>query len=156
MLELFVVMSPIVVIVGTIWLAVEKIINRRNARRSLTWRSTSGRIVVSLLTAKGPKKRPVWVPNVEFKFDASGQTYTGSRIAYGLVFSQDEEEMRHIIDNYPVGAPVMVTYDPVDPSKSVLEPGIDKTKPLGIDLVMLFIIGVGLLLFNVLPLVPTI
>lgn len=150
MLKLIVVTSPIVVIVGTIWLVVEGIINRSNARRSLTWRSTSGRIVTSLLTAKGPKKRPVWVPNVEFKFDANGQTYTGSRIAYGLVFSQDEEEMQHIIDNYPVGAPVMVTYDPVDPSKSVLEPGIDKTKPLIIDLVMLFIISAGVFLINVL------
>jgi hypothetical protein len=32
----------------------------------------------------------------------------------------------------------------------VLEPGIDKTKPPIIDLVMLFIISVGLFLINVL------
>jgi len=96
--------------------------------RTRAWPRAPGAITVSRLE-EGPRDR--WFIRqyrsvLSYAFDAGGKTWTGHRIT---VDSNGHDlsylgSARARIDRYPVGAQVDVYFDPSDPSKTVLEPGV--------------------------------
>jgi hypothetical protein len=97
----------------------------RLGRASLKWPRVRGTVVSSKL--EGYPHEPIRVglrismPAIEYEFSVDGKRYTGSMVgvAGGAGNSADDA-----IHKYRKGADVNVSYDPVDPRRSMLQPGI--------------------------------
>ena len=104
------------------------------ARRAAAWPQTAGRITRSEVAAtrrqtSGRATEVINVPLVEYEFSAKGRQYTGTRISIGEDTGGANTEAT--LAHYPVGAAVMVYYDPDDPGNSLLERDMPKSVPLG-------------------------
>jgi hypothetical protein len=104
------------------------------ARRAAVWPQTAGRITRSEVAASrhqgsGKATELINLPAVEYEFSVGGNKFTGTRISIGedKAGANTEATLAH----YPVGAAVMVYYDPADPGNSLLERDIPKDLPAG-------------------------
>jgi len=64
--------------------------------------------------------------NIRFQYQANGRDYTTATLHFGQTVGSGDSsdaELRH--DRYPVGAAVVVSYNPKDPSIAAAEPGFD-------------------------------
>ena len=96
-------------------------------RKAAKWPQASGRIVASRLAAmRTPDMeggaRVQNVATVAYEFSVAGRKIRGSRISTGAAPADATPE--ETLKRYPVGATVMVFYDPADPRNSVLERGL--------------------------------
>ncbi len=94
------------------------------ARRAAAWPQVTGRIVKSTIEARrhqfaGEETTVTNVPVVEYEFAVAGTTYRGSRVSIGE--DTGDANTDATLARYPVGATVMVYYDPADPTDCVLE-----------------------------------
>ena len=83
-------------------------------------------------------------PDVTFRYDIDGKTYTGDRVSFG---SGDAAWSQARVNAYPVGQVIDVRINPDDPTDAVIEPGgrgWERFLPLG-GLVPLGV-GVGIIL----------
>jgi hypothetical protein len=64
-------------------------------------------------------------PEITYSYTVKGRKFTGARSQLGDTGRRYVNEIRSVVDRYPVGRVVRVTYNPRDPSQSVLEPGVN-------------------------------
>ncbi len=120
------------------------------AWRSKRWLPTRGKIMTSRAVASaGPVQwgrgtTLLWDPGIVYQYTVEGTTYRGTRLNFnGHV--PTVIRVQRIVDRYPIGQPVTVWYNPVDPSSAVLEPG--PANPLALELCLgLVFIAIGILL----------
>ena len=101
-------------------------------RQSTGWPATSGQIVYGKLdtsesVTKTDEYRQVqtsYGPHLIYKYVVKGQTYYSNRRSFGQLSGSDEEWAAEILEQYPPGARISVSYSPGNPHLSVLEPGI--------------------------------
>ena len=95
----------------------------RLGRASLKWPRVRGTIVSSELEGYPSLSSRIRIrgPAIEYEFSVDGTRYTGSMVsvAVGTGYSAD-----NTIHRYPKGAAVDVSYDPADPRRAMLEPGV--------------------------------
>ena len=99
------------------------------ARRAATWPNAAGRVVKSAVEARHTPHAdgPTTVenlPDIAYEFTVAGKPYRGSRINLDEI--QDPAQLEATLARYPVGANVIVHYDPKDPENCVLERDIPK------------------------------
>ncbi len=63
-------------------------------------------------------------PEVTYTYTVDGKTYTGTALGLDTVEVSNERMAREHAARYVPGAPVTVYYDPENPSRALLEPGI--------------------------------
>jgi hypothetical protein len=109
------------VIIALIVLVLVKV---AESRRAAAWPQAGGRILKSGIETRHNETDDgtavSQVPAVEYEFSAGGIKYVGTRISIGE--STSGAELAATLQRYPVGATVMVYYDPKDPKNCVLEP----------------------------------
>jgi hypothetical protein len=71
---------------------------------------------------RGSKGGTSYQAIVNYRFEAGGQKFTGSRLRYGPTTS-DSASATDAVDANPEGATVQVFYNPHDPQDSLLSPG---------------------------------
>lgn len=149
MLQLIGLITGVVSIGASIYFVFVRFGECRSAEASVKWPSAPGQITVSSAQKFG-LWRPAFLPVVEYAFHANGYDQTAKRITYRVLASRDEREAQTFVKKYPVGARVKVTYDPVNPQDSVLEPGPEGTKVPTYDVIWFFCVGVFCVLTNLL------
>jgi hypothetical protein len=91
------------------------------AASSRRWPRTPGVIVSSGLVEKRSGTKSTETPDVEYEYRVDGRVLRGNRISFhevhGPRFSQA------LVDRYPVGTAVEVSYHPSKPELCVLNPG---------------------------------
>jgi hypothetical protein len=65
-----------------------------------------------------------WAPNVEYEYEVNGQTHRSTTIRYFMPAYYQQAEARAVQSEYPQGAQMKAAYDPANPGRSVLEPGV--------------------------------
>ncbi|MGB8769968.1 MAG: DUF3592 domain-containing protein [Candidatus Korobacteraceae bacterium] len=65
-----------------------------------------------------------WGPDVEYEYQFAGRTYRSSTIRFLMPVFYGEDDARSIQSAYPQNGTAIAAYDPDDPSRSVLEPGV--------------------------------
>ncbi|MBC7768539.1 MAG: DUF3592 domain-containing protein [Phycisphaerales bacterium] len=80
-----------------------------------------------------------YAARLHFAYSVDGRAYVGDRHRYGG-YTASAEHAESLASRYPVGAPVIVYFNPDDPADAILSPGVD-----GADVFVLFF----LLPFNV-------
>lgn len=116
----------------------------RDAYESESWPTAEGRITQSYIEShtkrEDGKTKYYYTPIVAYTFKVGSVSYTGDRVSfggtvsYGLYFQAEQ-----YLDDYPVGAVVIVHYDPANPEKCCLEPGLNLFN------VIFLVVGVPLL-----------
>lgn len=66
-------------------------------------------------------------PEVTYTYTVHGKSYTGTTLGVDQVEVSSERQAREHAARYVPGAPVTVYYDPENPSRALLEPGVHST-----------------------------
>lgn len=98
---------------------------RDAARQSAqSWAGTMGVVTMSTLQIRRSSNNSrSEVPVVGYQYEVDGQSYTGGTIKAGEQYFSVRlwGEARKVVERYPVGAQVMVYYNPANPAESALE-----------------------------------
>jgi hypothetical protein len=116
------------------------------ARRASAWPQTQGRIVKSEVAAARHQFAEEATeiknePAIVYEFSVAGKKRTGTRISIGEDSGGANTEAT--LAHYPVGAVVMVYYDPKDPENCVLERDIPKDMVQGCAALLAIAAAVG-------------
>ena len=87
------------------------------------WPTTKGVVQSSEVALVKGGKGDGHVPAVTYAYSVSGVSYVGDRIHFRDV-SEMPEQAERAVASFPVGAEVAVHFDPDEPSKSLLRPGL--------------------------------
>lgn len=139
---------------GVILIAV--VAKLREVRAAAVWPSARGKVITSQVQARRKRdndsEEVANYPLVEYEYGVNGKTYTGSRIGIGEDVANTD--VSKTLEKYPVGASVLVFYDPKDPGKALLERDMPPGMGKGIVILLCFFFGGPILLalaFSSLP-----
>ena len=92
-------------------------------QESQAWPATPGVVLMSRVEVRGGGESTSVVPVVVYQYEVHGQAYQGNIIKAGSNYFrvQGSREPYTITDRYPVGAQVMVYYNPANPADCALE-----------------------------------
>lgn len=93
---------------------------------SLTWPSTTGKVISSsTLTRKiGTRHSTRHKADIIYSYQINDNKFIGEIINWGYGYSKQIEKSEAIVNKYPEGKTVEVYYNPNDPKNAVLEPGL--------------------------------
>lgn len=130
-----------------LWAVLVALGMHRRGRETAHWLTVPGEIVeskvVSFMKLRGRGQgvtRKHYAPHVAYRYAVANREYQGSRAHMGGEISYSAEDMaRKQLERYRVGSPVIVRYNPKNPSESTLE-----TKTRGVWL--LWLVALALLI----------
>ena len=99
---------------------------RSRARASASWPSVQGKALSAevkeqVVKSGKTRSRQTWYrPTVEYEYQVNGVRHQSSRIAFGNVSSQNEEDAQHILSQTVKAGLVQVFYNPQNPKDAVL------------------------------------
>ena len=97
------------------------------AADSVRWPTAEGTVLRSELRSGVESD---WA-EISYQYIVDGTNYQGTNLRTAdIQFDNSLDEAQQTIHRYPVGARVLVHYDPADPRTAVLEPGITAGPPL--------------------------
>ena len=87
------------------------------------WPGTMGVVTMSTIQVKHTGRSRSEVPVVGYQYQVGGHSYTGGTIKAGEQYFSVRlyGDAQKTIERYPVGAQVMVYYNPANPGESALE-----------------------------------
>ena len=107
------------IILNTIFLIVI-FYTRRKVAQVESWSSTTGTVTLSTIDVhKSGTRNSTPYPVVRYSYQVMGREYEANKIMPGAEIGGSGAQK--VIDHYPVGAQVMVYYDPQNPYEAVLE-----------------------------------
>jgi Protein of unknown function (DUF3592) len=92
------------------------------ARRSVNWPIASATILQSTLVRHAGRST-TYRAQVLYRFQVGDRIYRGTQVSYGDHLSS-RSHAEQILSRNPRGAEVPVSYDPQNPEKAVLQPGV--------------------------------
>ncbi|MBL8094665.1 MAG: DUF3592 domain-containing protein [Anaerolineales bacterium] len=92
-------------------------------QESQAWLTTTGVVMLSRVEVHGGGDSTRTVPMVVYQYQVNGQPFQGNVVRAGSQFFtvQGSREPYVIVDRYPVGAQVVVYYNPANPAECALE-----------------------------------
>jgi hypothetical protein len=94
---------------------------------TLRWPLISVHVISSGIDIARSNMGRRWLPDVHYEYELGGRTYHSTNIRFLMPSFMDEDDARSIQSAYPQDAHTTAAYDPQDPARSVLEPGVPKT-----------------------------
>lgn len=92
--------------------------------RSGGWPAADGQVVSSAFWPVPRTPGQVTRINVEYQYTVGGRTLTAKTLRLVDFVPESEARQRQVVAGLPVGASVRVFYDPAQPTRAVLEPGL--------------------------------
>src|SRR5579863_564501 len=94
--------------------------------------STAGTVTLSEVVQKtGSKGHVSYTPHIAYRYELGGSHYFSERVRFGNVPS-DSGSASAMVAAHGVGTAVTVYYDPKNPAKSLLLPGIEGADLIGL------------------------
>ncbi len=91
---------------------------------STHWPKAPARVISSGINTGSSTLGKWWAPDVEYEYRVNQHAYRGTTIRYLMPPSYEKEEAQSALSTYPAEAQTMAAYDPENPARSVLEPGV--------------------------------
>jgi hypothetical protein len=91
------------------------------------------------------RSRPTYTANISYRYTVQGRVYTGNREHFVTLTSNDKADPQKSVLRYGTGTSTACWYDPAMPSASIIDRSPDLL--VGLMPLMLFVAGVGMLLF---------
>ena len=93
---------------------------------AMRWPTALGEVTSSVVErVPGGKLGPNYEPRLSYWYSVGGVRYTGDRVRFGDNVVSFEATARHRLAPYQTGTSIQVHYDPENPSRSVLSPGVN-------------------------------
>ncbi len=108
----------------SIWLSVNLFTNLYFSVVSQHWPRATARVTSSGIYSSGLGVETSWAPTVDYSYEVGGTSHHSSNIRYLMRTFYDVDSATEVQTVYPVGRIVSVAYDPGNPNRSVLEPGV--------------------------------
>ncbi len=108
------------------------------AARSAYWPTAAATITRSTIAPSGD----AFTPHIEYQYVVDGVPFCSTRIQPCSQAAGSYRFARTIASRYPVGQAVTIAYDPSDPVRSALEPGLRK-QSFGMLVAGLMFAGLG-------------
>jgi hypothetical protein len=105
-----------------------------------SWPRVPGTVVRSYTDHLCPGRNQRWAVRIVYRYVVDGQTHDAKRVGNSdPVYCDVEREKaaRWLLDRYPAGKPVEVSYNPADPGAAYLEPGQVAYMDVGETLILL-------------------
>ncbi len=100
----------------------ERLVLRRLSRQSTEWPRVAGVVVdTRSVWSSSPRSGRAYWPRVRYRYAVGGTAYVGDRVSFRADYARADAE--RAVARYPAGSAVSVSYSPVHPERSVLEPG---------------------------------
>jgi hypothetical protein len=114
----------------------------QNARASVDWPSVEGQIIRSQVEhSTDAEGGDSYSPEVTFVYVAADdRSHEGGTIKFGENSYGSERKAQEILSRYPLGQTVTVFYDPANPDKAVLEPGVSNGSYIVLGIGALFVV----------------
>ena len=113
------IIGVVLLILNVIFLGIIFFMRRKMAAVS-QWPSTMGTVLMSTLERRySSESGTVDYPVVQYSYQVGGKNYQGSRLAPGPEVGGTGAGK--VVARYPIGAQVMVFYNPQNPTEAVLE-----------------------------------
>lgn len=90
---------------------------------SLRWPKVPVRITSSGVYTGSPTLG-TWTPDVEYEYRLGGRAYRSANIRFLMQAFYEPEDAQSALAAYPAEAQAIASYDPQNPARSVLEPGV--------------------------------
>ena len=133
----------------SLWLVLHLSSNFYFSVASTHWPKTTAHVMSSAVYASGAGAGATFSPQVKYEFETAGKSYQSNNIRYLLRTFYNVDSATEVQSSYPVGSVVSVAYDPQNPSRSVLEPGVPQGMWLQ-ALIPLFFFGLcGYIFFEI-------
>ncbi len=94
-----------------------------DANESKKWPQSEGVVTSSEIIKSSDSDGTSYRAKITYNYQVDDKTYSSNKISFGEYSSPNKNKAQDIIDKFPVGN-VTVFYDPEDPARSVLEPGV--------------------------------
>lgn len=155
-----------IALLGTGWAILASILVAvvRKGRRARNWPTAPGRIVRSDARNRSPDRSGVggkinaglqtttFVPEIQYQYSIAGKQYKNDRIGIGWR-AVDRATAAKLSSRYAEGTEVVVSFDPVDPRSSVLDPSVGASvKALSAALALITVFLCVLILLQVVEL----
>ncbi|MCB8966761.1 MAG: DUF3592 domain-containing protein [Chloroflexota bacterium] len=111
----------------------------QNARVSLSWPTTDGQITSSYVREDRDEDGTSYFGDVTYTYAVNDVRYTSDMVNFGQ-YGGSRNHAQEIVDKYPEGNGVTVSYDPNDPETAVLEPGVTGGSYLVLGLGIIFVV----------------
>jgi Protein of unknown function (DUF3592) len=101
---------------------------------SADWPKAKGSVRSSMVRRSTNKNGVSYQADIVYDYAVAGMAYSGDQVSFSQFGLGSSDHAQSIVDRYPKGAKVQVSYAPVDPTLSVLETGLtlpDTFLPLG-------------------------
>lgn len=126
-----------IIIAGGATMLVRSVRELNESREAMAWPTAPGQIVRSEMQVNTQSVRrrsgdgirrssseEWYTAQIEYEFAVAGTTHKGTRVSAVQGGNlADRPHVQKTLDKYPIGHAVQVSYNPSDPSHSVLEPG---------------------------------
>ena len=140
------VLAAIPILVGLVIIGLVLNLNMKAKKAAKNWLTAPGVIISSDLDLQSSRGTGVptqyFKPIVSYSYQVGAQSYQGERLDFASRAYRSETKAKQRIAAFQQGAQVTVHYDPVDPSKAVLEPTAAGNG-------LLIILGIALILTGV-------
>jgi hypothetical protein len=117
---------------------------RRKVAQASSWPSTMGTVTLSQIEVRRSSEGSSNYPIVHYAYQVMGQPYQGHKVMPGP--DVGGSGAHKVVARYPVGAQVMVYYNPASPSDALLErsmPGYIKWFWIILVILDVFLCGLG-------------
>ena len=94
--------------------------NVQLAKASMNWPTTAGRIMASDVKKVVFRRQP----QISYSYSVNGSPFTSQRVSFAGGYKP--KEVDPVLARYPMGAEVVVAYDPHNPAEAALETGVNK------------------------------
>lgn len=123
----------------------------QDARASASWPTVDGRVTRSEVSkSTDADGADSYSPEVLYEYQVDDQSYENSTIKFGENSYSSRRRAEEIAATYPVGQRVTVSYDPIEPGQSVLEPGVTGGSYIVLGIGAVFVV-VSLLILVIAP-----
>jgi hypothetical protein len=113
----------------------------QDARASASWPTADGIVSSSEVDhSTDAEGGDSYSPEVDYQYTIDGQNHINDTIKFGENSYNSRRRAEEITATYPVGRQVTVYYDPEQPDKSVLEPGVTAGSYIVLGIGVLFIV----------------
>jgi hypothetical protein len=94
----------------------------QQAQVSQNWPTTSGEVTYSQVRESSDEDGTSYFADVTYGYVANDRRYTSDNVSFGQ-YGGTYKHASGIVERYPVGQRVTVSYNPEEPQTAVLEPG---------------------------------
>ena len=107
-----------------VWLTITMASSFYLCLTSLRWPKLPVRVISSGVNTGSSNLGTWWAPDVQYQYQVNGHSYHSATIRYVMPPFYEREEAEAVLIGYAPEAQTTAAYDPQNPARSVLEPGV--------------------------------